>query len=107
ETEVPEHLKIVIFRILQEALNNIAKHSRAKEAEIRLGRKGKSLEFKIKDNGQGFDQERFLKVDSDQKGFGLSSMKDRTELSGGTFKLKTAPGRGTIISALWSGAERP
>lgn len=107
EKEVPEHLKIVIFRILQEALNNIAKHSQAKEAEIRLGRKGKSIEFKIKDNGQGFGQERFLKVDSDQTGFGLSSMKDRTELSGGTFKLETAPGRGTIISALWSGEERP
>ena len=103
ETEVPEHLKIVIFRILQEALNNIAKHSQAGQVEIRLGRKGSAVEFKIRDNGRGFAAQAVLSSDSTRRGFGLTSMRDRTELSGGTFNLKTAPGRGTTISALWSG----
>ncbi len=101
ETEVPEHLKIVIFRILQEAMNNVAKHSQAKQVEISLGRKGKAVEFKIQDNGKGFTQKTALSCDSTQKGFGLTSMKDRTELSGGTFKLQTTPGRGTMVSAFW------
>jgi PAS domain S-box-containing protein len=101
EKEIPEHLKIVIFRILQEALNNVAKHSQAKQVEIRLGRKGKAIEFRIQDNGRGFTQKTALSSDSTHKGFGLTSMKDRTELSGGTFKLKTAPRGGTAILARW------
>ena len=96
ETDVPEHLKIVIFRILQEAVNNVAK-----QVEIHLGRKGKAIEFKIQDNGQGFAQRTALSKDTTQKGFGLTSLKDRTELSGGTFKLKTAPREGAAILARW------
>lgn len=105
EMEVPERLKIVLFRILQEAMNNVAKHSQANEVEIFLGRKGKAVSFKIKDNGLGFHSKAVLKSDSTQRGFGLTSMKDRTELSEGTFTLKTAPDRGTTISTLWLGGE--
>ena len=101
EKEIPEPLKIVIFRILQEAMNNAAKHSRAGQIEIVLCRKDGAIEFKIKDDGQGFDQKKFGKIDSAQKGFGIASMKDRIELSGGIFRLKTAPGKGTAVSARW------
>ena len=101
ETEVPERLKIVIFRILQEALNNVAKHSLARQVEILLGRKGQAVEFKVQDNGRGFTQKEALNSDSPQRGFGLANMRDRIELSGGTFQLKTTPGRGTVISARW------
>jgi signal transduction histidine kinase/HAMP domain-containing protein len=97
EKEVPEPLKIVIFRVLQEALNNVVKHSKAALVRVFLkGRNGK-LELVVEDNGQGFDVERR----SSEKRFGLTSMKERTELSGGAFVIESIRGAGTVVRATW------
>lgn len=95
EKEVPAPLKIVIYRILQEALNNIAKHSRANLAIVALRKKEDYIELTIEDNGAGFDLENY------PKGFGLGSMRERVELSGGVFTVETAIGSGTAIRASW------
>ena len=55
EREVPESLKIVIYRVLQEALNNIAKHSKADRINLLLRKMDGAIELGIQDNGQGFD----------------------------------------------------
>ncbi|HLD30149.1 MAG TPA: response regulator, partial [bacterium] len=83
ESEVPESLKTVIYRITQEALNNVAKHSQGNSVRLSLQKNGGRIELSIHDNGRGFDMR------STQKGLGLSSMKERAELSGGTFSVET------------------
>lgn len=96
ETQMPDPLKPVIYRILQEAMNNIAKHSKANRVSISLMRKrGDRIELVIEDNGIGFDTE------SVKKGLGLGSMRERAELSGGLFDNESVKGKGTVIRASW------
>jgi PAS domain S-box-containing protein len=95
EQEVPDSLKVVIFRILQEAMNNIAKHSRANTVVLGLARKNDRIILRIQDNGVGFDPENC------RKGLGLSSMKERTKLSGGIFILESGPGKGSHMEVRW------
>jgi PAS domain S-box-containing protein len=102
ENEVPDSLKVVIFRVIQEALNNIAKHSRADVVSLSLRKSDQGLELAIGDNGQGFDLAGVLSVESPEKGFGLSSMRERTELSGGSFSIESTIGVGTTIKATWT-----
>ncbi len=101
EKNIPEPLKIVMFRIVQEAFNNIAKHSRAESAAISLGTANKAVELRITDNGIGFDQASLASSAREERGIGLTSMRERVELSGGMFTLKSALGDGTKIFAAW------
>jgi PAS domain S-box-containing protein len=95
ETEVPDSLKTVLFRVMQEAMNNIAKHSKADLAHLSLRKADGKIELIMEDNGMGFDLENC------RKGLGLTSMRERIELSGGSFAIESTPGKGTIIKALW------
>lgn len=101
ESDVPNPLKIVVYRVLQEALNNVAKHSGASTVTISLAKKNNTIQLAIEDDGCGFDVDEALSVESSERGFGLGSMKERTELSGGTFVINSAKGKGTIVQALW------
>jgi signal transduction histidine kinase len=101
ENEVPETLKTVIYRISQEAMNNIAKHSKASIVSLSLKKKGGAVKLTIQDNGRGFDLEAALSAESYQKGLGLSSMRERAELSGGSFSIESMIGKGTTIRAQW------
>jgi len=101
EDEVPEPLKTAIYRVLQEALNNVAKHSRADLACLSLRKTDNTIELAIEDNGLGFSLEEKLSVESSQRGLGLASMKERTELSGGSFAVESVKGTGTIVRAIW------
>ncbi len=95
ENEVPDSLRIALFRVIQEALNNTAKHSKADLVRLSLGKKEDKIELNIEDNGMGFDLENY------RKGLGLTSMRERTELSGGSFEIESTPGKGTTIKAHW------
>ena len=102
ESEIPNRLKIAVYRILQEALNNAGKYSGATEVDVSLMRKNSNLEFCLKDNGQGFDPETELSPQNRSgKGMGLESMKERTEVSGGAFSIWSKPGEGTAVFATW------
>jgi signal transduction histidine kinase len=101
ENDVPESLKIIIFRVLQEALNNAAKHSESNLVHLRLGKTDGSIELAVEDNGKGFKVEAALAATSSERGFGLGSMRERTELSGGTFVIDSVKGRGTTVRASW------
>ncbi|HYF84013.1 MAG TPA: sensor histidine kinase [Clostridia bacterium] len=97
----PKPLKSVIelaaFRIVQEALTNIKKHSEAQNASIRVEFTKEQLNLLISDDGKGFDKS-MLKVDRrDDGGYGLLSMKERVELLDGKFDVKTSRGKGTKI----------
>jgi PAS domain S-box-containing protein len=103
ETDIPESLKTVIFRVVQEALNNVAKHSGAESVTIFLTKRDDTIELTIEDNGRGFDLEEELHIDVSKRGFGLGSMKERTELSGGSFSLESVRREGTTVRASWPG----
>lgn len=100
EEEIPAALKIVVFRILQEAMNNVAKHSNADTVRVSLGTNSGALELVVADNGAGFDWNAALAADRGRKGFGLASMRERTEFSGGTFAVEAMNGT-TVIRAFW------
>jgi len=101
EEEVPELLKVAIFRVLQEALNNIAKHSNADLVNVGLLAREGRIRLTVKDNGKGFDLEHAFAGESLRRGFGLTSMKERVQLSGGTLCISTRLGAGTSIEADW------
>ena len=101
ENQMPDPLKTVTYRVLQEALNNVAKHSEADLVSLSLRKTDGAIELVIEDNGLGFDLEDVLSVESARRGLGLASMKERTELSGGSFAIESVKGKGTIVRALW------
>lgn len=101
EKDVPPQLKITIFRIIQEALNNIAKHSRADTVDISLVRNERGIELSIGDNGVGFDVQEKLMSEDYNKGMGLASMEERSDLSGGSFSIDSVQGLGTLIMTTW------
>ncbi|NIS59244.1 MAG: hypothetical protein GTO13_00595 [Proteobacteria bacterium] len=101
EDEVPDPLKTIIYRVLQEALNNVTKHSEADLVHLSLSKTRNRIEMAVKDNGLGFNLEKALSVKSSRGGLGLSSMKERTELSGGSFAIQSVKGAGTTVRASW------
>ena len=102
ENEVPDLLKTVIYRVLQESMNNVIKHSNANLVRFSLKKIDGMIELVIEDNGLGFDLKKALSLDSGRRGLGLASMKERIELSGGSFAIDSAQGRGTIVRASWT-----
>jgi len=101
EQAIPEALRTVIFRITQEALNNIAKYSGADWMLLSLRKTKGTLVLVVRDNGRGFDVEKALTQESTERGLGLASMRERTELSGGTFSIESSPGKGTAVQVTW------
>lgn len=101
ETDVPDTLKTPIYRILQEALNNIIKHSQAGKVRIALRKSDGKLEIEIEDNGQGFNLADTAPSLASKTGFGLVSMRERTEMLGGVFFINSAEGAGTTIRVAW------
>jgi PAS domain S-box-containing protein len=99
--EVSESMRIAIYRICQEALNNIARHSGARAASLSLTKRSSNIELVIGDEGHGFDIEEALKAGEVRQGIGLFSMRERCELAGGSFSLLSSTGEGTIVSACW------
>lgn len=91
-TVLPYDLKLNAYRILQEQLNNIIKHSEATEAHISLNIVGNKLVMKTSDNGKGFDTKK------KKKGIGLNNMEKRVVLFSGTFNTKSKKGKGTEIT---------
>ena len=88
EGDIPSSLKTVIYRILQEALNNVAKHSRADLVQLTLEKSDSGIKLKIQDNGVGFDLAKTISLKPSLRGFGLASMRERAaELSGAAFEI--------------------
>jgi signal transduction histidine kinase len=101
EAEIPEHLKIIIYRILQETLTNVAKHSNAEQVHVILTCRDGKLILVVQDNGPGFTPGAAQPSTGENLGFGLLSLRERVEVSGGQFRLQAAKGRGTKITAIW------
>ncbi|MBI2953939.1 MAG: sensor histidine kinase [Chloroflexi bacterium] len=92
---LPEEQETAIYRVVQEALQNVRKHSHASKVKVTLGRSEKSLRLSIEDDGEGFDMQE---QQARQVGhFGLTSMKERSQLIGAELEVVSAPGKGTKV----------
>jgi len=90
-----------LYRITQEALNNIVKHSQAGEARVVLKHEPAGVRLTVSDNGKGFNPQNAASPDhSSQAGFGLNSMAERVRLLGGTLNIRSAPSQGTTVETV-------
>ncbi len=100
ELDIPDEYKSIIYRIVQESMNNIAKHSDAKNIFIHLTKSESGILLRITDDGCGFDLE---KVRNDKKsGLGLKSMEERAVNSGAKFTMNSSVSSGTVVQVFWS-----
>ncbi|MFQ5868397.1 MAG: GAF domain-containing protein [Candidatus Zixiibacteriota bacterium] len=90
-------LKITVYRIVQEGLNNIAKHSKATEAWISLQVKNSVCSLEVKDDGIGIDAEKVLKSTDTRRGFGVFNIRERASLLGGKLEIQSDKGKGTTL----------
>ncbi|RMG67089.1 MAG: sensor histidine kinase, partial [Bacteroidetes bacterium] len=86
-------VELALYRMIQELLNNILKHSQATEALLQLNRHADHLSLTVEDNGQGFDPDRL----HGQSGLGLANLQSRVQLLQGNLNLESRPGRGTSV----------
>lgn len=91
-------LQLALFRITQEALNNISKHAKATKVEIELSKDSKFISLSIKDDGVGFNPQE-IRIDQ-ESGFGIMNMKERSELLKGNLRIKSKPGEGALLQIL-------
>ncbi len=90
---IPKQVALCLFRVLQESLQNAAKHSGAKVFDVQLCAVGDDIRLTVHDQGVGFEPQ------SVANGLGLISMRERLHMAGGHFAIRSAVGRGTIINA--------
>ena len=101
EKDIPRSTKIAMFRVVQEALNNAAKHSQADSVCLFFKEFEDKITFTIEDNGRGFDYAHYTTSAQRQKGLGLVSMTERVKFSGGQLFIESSPGTGTKLTAVW------
>jgi signal transduction histidine kinase len=94
DTRLDPELETAIYRLVQEALQNVVKHSGAHEVEVKVIEHDGQIDVAVKDDGHGFDL-----ADTDDDGFGLTGMRERVALFGGTLELTSMPGEGTTVEA--------
>ena len=105
ERKLPARYELALFRIIQEALNNVVKHARTNQASVTLHFGEDTITLLIEDQGQGFNcQSQHSDINAlTQSGqgmptYGLTSMRERAELLEGTFQIESSPGLGTRIA---------
>jgi signal transduction histidine kinase len=99
--ELPPEYSLLIYRVIQELLTNMAKYAQAKKVEVRLSRPGNFIELFYRDDGQGFDYNlvaQRLRRKEDKFKLGLLGLKERVEVLDGEMRTTSSPGKGTIIN---------
>jgi signal transduction histidine kinase len=99
EETIPRRLRVVIFRIVQEAVRNVVEHAGATTVAVTLMGDGQCVALGVSDDGCGFEQT--APASSARRGIGLGSMRERAEMSGGEFQLTSVQGVGTRIRVRW------
>lgn len=99
--DVPDHLKADIFRVVQEALNNIVSHAAASEIHVELQGDATTLLLSIRDDGSGYDMHPLGCDDARSNGLGLIGMQNRVEAQGGAFTVSARSEGGTEVAASW------
>ena len=93
EIDLPDMVKIGLFRIFQESLTNVVRHSQAKKLKISLLHKDNNLILSIEDDGKGFDKDKI----ANKRTLGILGMRERTSMIGGSYEITGTPGKGTTV----------
>ena len=91
--KVSDRVATAAYRIAQEALTNVARHSKASRVDVSLRAEGEILTLSVEDDGRGFD----LRELPESVGLGVVGMRERAELIGGTLEIRSRPGEGTRV----------
>jgi two-component system NarL family sensor kinase len=98
--DLDPELATLVFRLVQEASTNVLRHAGVESMEVAVRRAGSTLELRVADAGRGFDADAALADRGTASGSGLRGMRDRLELFGGRLEIASAPGRGTLVTAV-------
>jgi signal transduction histidine kinase len=99
DARAPVEIETASYRIVQEALSNVARHARASQVDVTLTAEGGAFEVSVRDDGVGFDVER------QRNGLGLVGMGERADFAGGRLDIESAPGAGTTLRARFPRAD--
>ncbi len=99
ETRPSPLLETSLYRVAQEAIDNIATHAEARTVSITLKSDGRLLTLVVEDDGKGFEPAEVFADPDAARGLGILSMQERMSLVGGTFKIESQPGQGTRVRA--------
>jgi two-component system sensor histidine kinase UhpB len=94
---LPSHLETTLFRVAQEAVNNILRHAGARRVSVRLSQDARRIYLELRDDGKGFDVQRIAGEAVSRKHLGLLGIQERVSLVGGEVKVESAPGAGTSL----------
>jgi signal transduction histidine kinase len=97
EEKLPPQMETAFYRIIQEALNNIAKHAGASRVDISLQWRDSIISVSITDNGRGFDLDKVLGPESLERSLGIIGMQERISLLGGKIDIQSRPDSGTYL----------
>ena len=104
DRRLPEHIEVALYRIAQEGIQNVVKHSRALVASVTFAVRDGVARLEIADNGVGFDTSRDVGpvagAELPSSGYGMLSMAERAELVGGTLEVRSRPGTGTTVAVV-------
>jgi signal transduction histidine kinase len=98
DERLPPEVEIPVFRAVQEALTNVARHAEARSVLIQMTSDGRTLSVEIEDDGRGFEPESVAKPSESGQGLGLLGIRERVEILGGTIAIDSAPGEGTRVA---------
>jgi len=93
---VSSKIETALYRVIQEALKNVAKHAHARAAQVRLGRADNLIFCSIEDDGEGFDYDT-VSSDKNHQGLGLLGIHERLQVLGGSCEIRSTPGKGTAL----------
>jgi two-component system, NarL family, sensor histidine kinase UhpB len=94
---LPAEIETALYRIIQEALTNVAKYAHARTVHVTLKEEGNQVQAIVTDDGCGFDMEKLQKMAGQERGLGLVGMQERAHLLDGTLNIQSSPGHGTTI----------
>jgi signal transduction histidine kinase len=97
DEDIPAAIQTVIYRVVQEALNNVGKHSAAQAVHVNLANRQNRIWLEVADDGCGFEPEKLMSDAQSLMGFGLHSMRERVEICKGKFEIRSERGKGTTI----------
>jgi len=96
-TRLPSHMEVALFRIIQEAVSNVARHADARHVEVELTRDDSTVTVTVADDGKGFEVEPAAELSGRYDSVGLSGMQERVALLNGTMHIRSGPGAGTTV----------
>lgn len=102
ENHLDDNMKLLIYRLIQESLHNVAKHSQADMVRVVLRTDADTIFLEVEDNGIGFEIQGIADTQRTGKSMGMSSLRERTELFGGEIQIHSEKGKGTLIKAFWT-----